>query len=388
MYSETMLSSTLKKPLLKKSVAAMLAGAFLAAQAVSPIPAMALDTLKGSVIETRDTTNNPSVNYDDIREVEDGTVLDLQLSTAISTDISAEGDEFFAKIVKDYKVGDMVVIPHGTLVHGIISEVEGPKRAGRKAWVQTEFDYMITPDGREIPIEGGYTNRDSKGKAVLKTVGRAVGYTAVGGVVGALMSLKYGGLPLVAATEGWSLAGAAAVGGVAGLTTAMIKKGGNTMIPPGAEIQIRLTDPLTLPTMDMPDESAENFSIPGLEVDVLGYRIGEDPFGETTELTMTLKIENYTEHTFSTFEIGLEDEYGNVFFPSPFGDTGMWFRKLGPNNHITANITFNVDDPNRRMKLVFFKQYTREPVAKFALTSDLQVDKKTLKKLRETAAAR
>ena len=94
----------------------------------------------------------------------------------------------------------------------------------------------------------------------------------------------------------------------------------------------------------MPDATAEDYAPDGLDVNVLGMRIAADAFGEPNEVTLTLDVANFTEHTFSTFEIALEDEYGTVFFPSPFGDTGMWFRKLGPNSKITSNITFNVDN--------------------------------------------
>ena len=66
----------------------------------------------------------------------------------------------------------------------------------------TRFDYLITPDGREVPIEGNSTTRDSKGKAAAKVVGRAAGYTAFGGVVGTMLVLKYGGLAAAVASHG------------------------------------------------------------------------------------------------------------------------------------------------------------------------------------------
>ena len=97
-------------------------------------------------------------------------------------------------------------------------------------------------------------------------------------------------------------------------------------------------------------------------------RIDRHPFGEMTEITLTLDILNQTENTFSTFEIGLEDELGNVFFPSPLGDTGMWSSKIKPSSRLNSNITFSVDNVKSRHKLVFFKPYSREPLAKFALT--------------------
>ncbi len=343
-------------------------------------------TYQGNVIKT-DLRDLPSINPDEIKEIETGATLDMVVSTAITTGVSVSGDEFYGKVSKDYTVDGKVVVPKGTIVHGVVEVIQNPKRAGRNGFIATRFDYMVTPDGREIPIEGGSTTRDGKAKAAAKVVARSTAFTGVGGIVGALMALKYGGLGTAVASHGYSIAGGAAVGGVVGLVTAMVTKGKSAMIEPGTEIRVKLADSLALPTMNIPDPSADNYSLPGLDVKVLGMRFDKDPFGEPNELTMTLEISNKTEYTFSTFEIGLEDEYGNVFFPSPFGDTGMWFNRLTPNSKTVSNVTFSVDNPTQQHKLVFYKQYTREPVAKIALINSMLLDKKAAKKLSKQAIA-
>src|SRR6185437_13491120 len=212
-----------------------------------------------------------------------------------------------------------------------------------------------------VPIEGNSTTRDSKGKAAAKVVGRAAGYTAIGGVVGTVIALQYGGLAAAAASHGTTLAGGAAIGGAAGLTIAMLTNGKSVMLQPGAEMHVILSEPLKLPTMTMPDWTAEDYSIPGLQVKVAGMRIGRKPFGEMTEITLKLDILNQTENTFSTFDIGLEDELGNLFLPSPLGDTDMSF-SIKPISHLNSNITFSVYNAKIRHKLVFFKPYSREPL--------------------------
>ncbi len=353
-------------------------GLVLSLSASAPLAVLSADTpteggespvLHSTVIQTEcNRPQSPTVNTGDVRVVAPGTALDLVLSTEIAAGETVEGDEFFGKISKDVLVDGRVVIPNGTLVHGVLSTLEGPKRAGRNGYINTRFDYLITPDGRKVPIEGNSTTRDSKGKAAAKVVGRAAGYTAVGGVVGTVMVLQYGGLAVAAASHGYALAGGAAIGGAAGLTIAMLMKGKSVMLQPGAEMHVKLSEPLKLPTMTMPDETAEDFSLPGLKVKVAGMRIDRHPLGEMSEITLTLDILNQTENTFSTFEIGLEDELGNVFFPSPLGDTGMWSSKIKPSSHLNSNITFSVDNVKSRHKLVFFKPYSREPLAKFALT--------------------
>jgi len=361
---------------------AMTAGLMVSPLLSLSLPAFAEDSgssrapLQGTIIKTDEHNNIPTVNEDEIKKVPPGSTVDMVISTAVTTGINVEGDEFFGKVSKDYTVDGKVVIPKGTIVHGIVEEMEGPKRAGRNGYIATKFDYMITPDGREISIEGQNTTRDSKGKAAAKIVGRAAGFTAIGGVAGAIMVLKYGGMAAVAASNGYALAGGAALGGTVGLTAAMLTKGRNAMIQPGAEIRVKLAEDLKLPTMNMPDASADDYTLQGLKVKVAGMRIDKDPFGELNEITLTLDIDNKTENTFSTFEIGLEDEFGNTFFPSPFGDTGMWFSKITPNAHVSNNITFNVDNVKLQHRLVFYKQYSRQPLAKIALTDAMVIDKK------------
>jgi hypothetical protein len=325
--------------------------------------------LRSTVIQTEyKRAQTPTVNTGDVRVVAPDTTLELFLTTEIAAGETAEGDEFFAKISKDVLVDGRVVIPRGTQVHGVLSTMTGPKRAGRNGYINARFDYLITPDGRKVPIEGNSTTRDSKGKAAAKVVGRAAGYTAVGGVVGTVIVLQIGGLAAAAASHGTALAGGAAIGGAAGLTIAMLKKGKSVLLPPGAEMHVKLSEPLKLPTMTMPAETAEDFSIPGLEVKVSGLRIDRHSVGEMNNIALTLDIVNQTEYTFSTFEVGLEDEEGKVFFPSPLGDTDIWSSKIKPGSHLKSNITFSVDNIKNRHKLVFFKPFSREALAKFALT--------------------
>lgn len=327
------------------------------------------EVLRSTVIQNEfKRPQSPTVNTGDVRVVSPDTTLELFLTTEIAAGESVEGDEFFAKISKDVMVDGRVVIPRGTQVHGVLSTMAGPKRAGRNGYVNARFDYLITPDGRKVPIEGNSTTRDSKGKAAAKVVGRAAGYTAIGGVVGTVIVLEVGGLAAAAAGHGTALAGGAAIGGAAGLTIAMLKKGKSVLMPPGAEMHVKLSEPLKLPTMTMPAETAEDFSIPGLEVKVSGLRIDRHSLGQMNEIALTLDIVNQTDYTFSTFEIGLEDEEGKVFFPSPLGDADIWSSKIKPGTKLKSKITFNVDNIKNRHKLVFFKPYSREALAKLALT--------------------
>jgi hypothetical protein len=323
-------------------------------------------TLKGGVIITDDAPKTPELNPNDLVEVggNKGQALEMKLATLLGSGLSVEGDEFFGKISKDYTVDGKLVLPRGTLIHGIMEAVSDPKRMGRDGTMKMRFDYMITPDGREIPIEGKKDTAPSAVKSALQIAGRGTTYALGGGIIGALVVLQYGGLAAVTASSGYALAGGAAVGGVAGLTAAMLSKGQHAMLQPGAELKFKLTEPIQLPTMNPVANPDETRKLEGLTVQVLGQRIDKDPFGELKEITLTLDIDNSTEHSFSTFDMALLDEYGTVFYPTPFGDTGLWFGKVTPNSRTRGNLSFSVDDAKAQHYLVFYKQYSRQVIAK------------------------
>jgi hypothetical protein len=324
------------------------------------------EELNAGVSVTDPFRNNPLVNPNDLVQIEKGDALDMKISTTIGAGLSTEGDEFFGKLTKDYAVNGKVVLQRGTLIHGSVAGMTDPKRMGRDGRIQMKFDYLITPDGREIPIEGGHTTGDSKGKEILKIAGRSAAYTLTGGVMGALVVLQYGGLAAVAASNGYALAGGAALGGVVGLSAAMLGKGEYAMLQPGAELKIKLADGITLPSLNVAAQgnTLDEKRLSGLEVKVLGLKVDKDPFGDLKEMTLSVDISNTTDFTFSTFDMALIDENDNISHPSPFGDTGLWFGKIGPNTRTKGNLSFNVDDPKSVHYLVFYKQYSRELVAK------------------------
>lgn len=332
--------------------------------------------------------DSPVVNEDDVKELKSGTRLDMALTTTMNTSTIAVGDEFFAKITHDYEVDGAVVIPKGTLIHGICQDQGGPGRMGRNGYLTTKFDYLITPDGREIPIEGKYSNKEGALKNAAKMVARGAGYSLAGGVIGALTVVKYGGLAAVAATEGYALAGGAAVGGAVGLGAAVLGKGKAQLITPGDKLTIKLAEPINLPSMTLPDPSEHNTLPSGMDVNVLAMHVGKDPFGELTELTLTVDIQNRTPHTFTTFDIALKDEHGSVFYPSPFGDTGLWFTTLKPNSRMVGYLSFSVDNPRLDHILLFYKRYTRETLGQVALVDTMLADAKTAKRRLKEAAAK
>ena len=153
------------------------------------------EPFKGHIEET----NKPS-QYDDkiftkeVEKLDESKTIELTVSQVLAGATSVEGDEFFAEVSEDVLAGSGVLLPKGTVAHGTIKNIVDPKRMGRDGFIELGFDYLITPDGREIPIEGGMTSKLHPAKSVAQKIGEDVTYTAVGGVYGAVAAMEILGL--------------------------------------------------------------------------------------------------------------------------------------------------------------------------------------------------
>ena len=167
-------------------------------------------------------------------------VIQMTVSQVLDGSINVEGDEFFAEVTNEVYGDNGVIIPKGTIAHGKISQTGDPKRLGRSAWLELDFDYLITPDGREIPIEGKMSTKLHPAVETTKIIAQDVGYTVAGGAAGGLVALNWLGLEAAIASQGYTLAGGAAVGGAIGLGMALMRKGNEVLIAPGDEIRVKI----------------------------------------------------------------------------------------------------------------------------------------------------
>lgn len=303
----------------------------------------------------------------EIEEVKEGSLLKMTVASVISSGLSYEGDEFFAEITDDFSIDGGIVIPSGTVAHGIVTQLENSKRLGRDGYIKVKFDYLITPDGRKIPIEASMTTKRHPATATAKVVLEDTAYTVAGGVIGGLLALKFLGLGAAVATKGGTVAGGAGVGATIGLTAALVRKGQEVLIAPGDEIKVKIVESLDLPVFTEEALKDQELYFEGLDVKIIGYALEKDPFGDLNTITLALDIKNMTDKSFSTFDMALVNEYKKTYYASPFGDTGMWFQKIMPGSRIRGRLSFSVDNPKKKHWLVFYDNRTRKPLAKFSL---------------------
>lgn len=90
-----------------------------------------------------------------------GTILSLKMLNTIDTAYNTSGNEFKAMLVTDQKLGDSedIILPMGSIVRGSIKGVTPAKRMSKGAVLYLDFDHVVTPNGRQIPLSLNITGR-------------------------------------------------------------------------------------------------------------------------------------------------------------------------------------------------------------------------------------
>lgn len=119
-----------------------------------------------------------------------GTKFQLQLLNPLST-VKKSGDDFSAILVTDQTADSDVVLPSGSLVRGNIKNIVPAKRMSKGAILYLDFDHIVTPNGRQLPLtlsivgrtdmtfDGGITTTRGYSDAVKKSWARTVEITKI-----------------------------------------------------------------------------------------------------------------------------------------------------------------------------------------------------------------
>lgn len=294
-------------------------------------------------------------------------VINMTVTQVIDTSYTMEGDEFFASVTSDVYGDGGVIIPKGSIAHGRIMSTGNPGKMGKQAWVEMNFDYIVTPDGREIPIEGSMTTKLHPAIETTKIIAQDVGYTAAGGAVGGLLALNWLGIEAAIASQGYTLAGGAAVGGVVGLVAALKRKGNEVLIAPGDEIKVKIKSSVALPVYNDSALQKEEVLYPGLDIFISDVKHEEDPFGELNTITLTFTISNMSDKSLSGFDMALVNDYNSIFRPSIFGDTKLMFKTINPGEKLAGRVSFSVDNLHREYWLTFYDRRTGDAFTKISI---------------------
>ena len=307
-------------------------------------------------------------------------VIDMTVSQVLDGSFSLEGDEFFAEVTSDVLGNKGIIIPKGTVAHGTITQTSEAQRLGRDGYLNLSFDYLVTPDGREIPIEGAMSTKLHPVKAAAKIAAADIGYTAAGGIAGGFLALQTLGLEAAIASQGYTLASGAALGGVFGLGISLYRKGKNVLIAPGDEIRVKILSDVELPVYKEEALAQSEINYPGLDIKIANILYEKDPFGEVNTITLSLSIANMSKKSFSGMDLALINDYNTVFNPSIFGDTKLMFSQLKPGDRYVGNISFAVNNVKQSYWLVVNDRATRKPLTKISLDNAYRKVDKDVKK--------
>ena len=189
-----------------------------------------------------------------------GTDFQLEFMQPVGTFSAGIGDSFVAMLKNDQSADSGVVLPAGTIVRGSVSQVKTAKRFSRGAMLYLDFDHVVTPTGRQIPLDmavcsyehinydGGLYKNLGYGEAVKNNYNRAVEITKNATSYGMKVQdsapgLQYLTTPLCAI--GGFFGG---VGYFIGDDVAdMFRKGLDVQINTGDVLTVKLINPIDIP---------------------------------------------------------------------------------------------------------------------------------------------
>ena len=293
--------------------------------------------------------------------------IEMTVSQVLDGSFSFEGDEFFAEVTSDVQGNKGIIIPKGTVAHGIIKQSGEAKRLGRDGYIDLSFDYLVTPDGREIPIEGKMSTKLHPIKAATKIVATDIGYTAAGGVLGGVFAAQALGIEAALASQGYTVAGGAALGAGVGLGMSLYRKGKDVLISPGDEIKVKILSNVELPVYREEALKQKEEKYPGLDIRIANILYEKDPFGEVNTLTLSISIANMSDKSFSGMDLALMNDYNTVFNPSIFGDTKLVFSQFKPGDRRAGKISFAVNNVKDSYWLIVNDRRTNKPLMKVSL---------------------
>ena len=159
-------------------------------------------------VSTTAPSQSTPVNNDRPGSIPAGQELDVRLQNSLSSESATVEQRFEATSAVDLTQNGRVLVPAGSTVRGVVSNVKKAGRIERAGSLTLSFDQMVV-NGREIPIRATATQifksegiREEAGTAgVGAGVGGIIG-GVLGGVKGAILGAVIGAGGAIAATDG------------------------------------------------------------------------------------------------------------------------------------------------------------------------------------------
>jgi hypothetical protein len=201
--------------------------------------------------------------------------------------------------------------------------------------------------------------RRSTFKTKLHGAGIVASYAAGGAIVGVLVAYELCGLQTTIALHGYNIAGGAALGGVAGITYALLKRGPAAVLEPGDDLNMSIKSDLLLPAAAQPRPHVitEN---PFVQIEILKSKMKKDGLdGHLLELKT--RITNNSDERLQSIDLYLQDDNNNrlpVIAGTTFDSEEVF--EIDPHSTRTVSFSFQVEYPKLRRKLVWLEHQSNK----------------------------
>lgn len=163
-----------------------------------------------------------------------GTVLPVELTTAVGSDTSQVEDAVRGTLRRSVTIDGVQAIPAGSTVTGHVTSAERPGKVKGRGSVGFRFNTLDLPgEGDRLSISTGTISRlapATKQQDAAKIGGGAAGGAIIGGILGG----------------GDGAAKGAAIGGGAGTAVVLSTRGKDIRLVSGTPLSVKLTSPLTV----------------------------------------------------------------------------------------------------------------------------------------------
>ncbi len=283
------------------------------------------------------------------RNLEDNSIepyVDLMINAELSEDYSLKYDDV------------EIFIPKSTKFTGHISEIVPAKSFNRKGFYKVDFDSIVCPDKSIFTLKSNITSRSQiRTYNPAKHFGKTAAHFVGGSIIGALFSYEIGGIGLITATHGYSLAGAAAAGGLIGTVIGVTSKGKKAYVEPGDDLKIVPIGDVGVNELKQiackpVTEVISNDLIPdNIALEIQSVKRKKDEFGEPL-LKITISLDNKTKESINVNNFLLRDSQGKEYFPSFLNFKSDVFIKFPKGETVITTLDFPVEHPSAKHWLV------------------------------------
>jgi hypothetical protein len=191
--------------------------------------------------------------------IPEGTVIELNMDTSLSSASSRVNDTFKASVFRSVLLDGRIAVPEGSIVSGRVTTVQPAERSSQSGVIGVEFN-QLSINGRAYPILGTLTSlRAEERKQIIDEESRVTGQSStkrnilfIGGGAGV-------GAAVGAIAGGGKGAGIGALtGGGIGAIGVLLSRGSEAEVPVGSDVAMQLVRAVNVGSSAGPRQATSN----------------------------------------------------------------------------------------------------------------------------------